>query len=720
MPTFRCQPVRSADAGSGAAARPVAVALDAAARGQVDAALAHARAGRHKEAAETLVGVLRRDNRMVDVWRALAPVLETLGRGRDALVAWENVAALAPADAAAWLKLSVGYRGMEQFDAALRAAHKALAAGGGVPAHQAAGLALVLAGRPAEAAEAFRAGFEAAPTNAALLLNWLNSLVEVRAFAEAEQALEANAAVAEGDPSIDYVAGVIYRHRGRLREAALAYLRAMAAAMEADGAMVREGLTPDGALSPACRRLLENAPAEQVTAPAFSELAAVLAVFGAFDDAMMLTGRAAATSARAARKNSELFIVNYHPDLTAEEIRAVYADFDARTPAPASPPVVPAERRTADRPLRVGYVSPDFRGHSCAQFIEPVVHAHDPAAVEAVAYAELSAPDEATARIRPAFSQWRDTLGVSDAAFGDMVREDRIDILVDLAGHTTGNRLQAMARKPAPVQASWIGYCYTTGLSAIDYYIGDTVSSPVGCEHLFSEAVARLPFVLGCYRPPPGTPDVVPTPARQAGHVTFGCLSRAIRVNDRVIAAWAEILHQVPGSRMVLNSRHFGDAFLRDLTIRRFAEHGIAAERLDIGFTRGAWALYNQIDILLDCFPHNSGTTTFEAFWMGVPVVTVTDRPSVGRLGASVANTIGHPELVGYSVREYIAIAVRLANDVDALDSLRQSLRPAIAASPIMDAARFTRTLEAAYRGMWSRYLSGRPARSFAVAEPRA
>ncbi|SOE00194.1 tetratricopeptide repeat protein [Caenispirillum bisanense] len=701
-----------------------AVAPDAAATAALRQSAALLAAGRAEDAASVAVGVLQRDNRIVDAWRALVAPLRQLGRGQDLVTALENVCALAPTDGDAWAALAGEWRQRGLAEKAEAAAQRAIAAGAAAEGWRQTGLLAIGSGRITDAAAAFERAWQAAPGDAGMVVNLLNSLVELRGFGRALEILDALPPAVLEDADVAYVAGVVYRHRGRLEESVRCYLRAMASRVEAAdaAAAVRDGLGADGRLTPACRAAVAGLPDAQVHAPAFGELGSVLAVFRAFDDAMTLMERAAALPAtrQERRSDSLLFCANYHPDLTADEIREIYRRYEDRTRVPALPAIDPADRRRADgRPLRVGYVSPDFRGHSCAQFIEPVVAAHDPAAVEVVAYAELSQPDEVTERIRPHFAAWRPTVGVSDEAFCRQVRDDGIDILVDLAGHTTRNRLQAMRRRPAPVQATWIGYCFTTGLEAIDYYIGDAVSAPAGSDHLFAEKVVRLPFVLGCYTPPPGTPEPVPTPALAAGHVTFGCLSRAIRVNDRVLGAWAQILHRVPDSRLVLNSRHFGDPFLARLTVAKFGSLGIAPERLDIGFTRGAWDLYNRIDILLDCFPHNSGTTTFEAFWMGVPVVTVTDRPPAGRLGAAVANTVGHPELIAYSEREYVEVAARLAGDVAALDALRQSLRPAIAASPIMDARRFVRTLEAAYGTMFDRWQNGLPPASFSVAEPR-
>ena len=296
---------------------------------------------------------------------------------------------------------------------------------------------------------------------------------------------------------------------------------------------------------------------------------------------------------------------------------------------------------------------------------------------------------------------------MSDEALAEQIRADGIDILVDLAGHTKGNRLLVFARKPAPVSVSWLGYGYTTGVSAIDYLLTDEASAPAGSEHLFAEAPWRLATPGYVYRPAEGMGEVSPLPALQHGQVTLGTLTRSVRINHRVVRVWAEILKRLPEARLVIDSRNYQSSEMQDALAARFAAHGIGRERLDIGFRSPPWDVLRSMDIGLDCFPHNSGTTLFESLYLGVPFVTLAGRPSVGRLGSSILEGVGHPEWIARSEEEYIEQAVALASDLPKLAGIRAKLRQEMQASPLMDEAGFARKVEDAYREMFKRWADG-------------
>jgi protein O-GlcNAc transferase len=386
----------------------------------------------------------------------------------------------------------------------------------------------------------------------------------------------------------------------------------------------------------------------------------------------------------------------------------VYAEYrrwdevHARPLRPAG--VLHGNGRDAGRRLRVGYVSPDLRRHSASYFIEPLLAHHDKGEVEVFAYAQVAMEDAVSARFKGYVDHWCNTVGMSDEALAGRIRADGIDVLVDLAGHTVGNRLLVFARKPAPVQVSWLGYGYTTGLEAMDYLLADEVFAPPGCEALFSEEVVRLPLVAA-YRPAEATGEGGPLPAlRSGGVITLGSLSRAVRLNDRVIGAWAVILGRLPQARLVVNSGDFRSEGMQARLRERFAAHGIGAQRLEVGFDSPPWDVLRRIDISLDCFPHNSGTTLYESLYMGVPFVTLADRPSVGRLGAAILRGVGHPEWVAATPQEYVDKVVELAQDLEALALLRAGLRGQMQASALMDETGFARSVEAAYRTMWQRW----------------
>jgi len=411
--------------------------------------------------------------------------------------------------------------------------------------------------------------------------------------------------------------------------------------------------------------------------------------------------------------------------------------------------------RETRRRLKVGYVSPDFRRHSCRHFLEPLLCHHDKNAIEVYAYAELVLEDEVTSRYKGYTDHWVPTVGMSDDALSERIRADGIDILVDLAGHTDNNRLAVFARKPAPVSLSWLGFGYTTGLSAVDYLLTDATSAPAGSEGLFSETPWRLDTPGFAYRPADGMgtvsalpalthvhvlsegnyPDwVVPdemlckaqiadshasnsqpgsVPARnnQTGqipprkpYITFGALTRAVRINPRVIRVWSELLKRVEGARLVIDSRDFKSAAMQDALAEKFAVHGIARERLEIGFHSPPWDVLRGMDIGLDCFPHNSGTTLIESLYMGVPFVTLAGRPSVGRLGSAILEGVGHPALIAHTEDEYVETAAALASNLEKLAALRAGLRQEMERGPLMDEAGFARKVEKAYREMFEKW----------------
>lgn len=407
----------------------------------------------------------------------------------------------------------------------------------------------------------------------------------------------------------------------------------------------------------------------------------------------------------AAAFHNLLFALNYHPDKTAEEINAAYAEYDRRFGAPHR--IAPrryGNAPAAGRRLKIGYVSPDFRQHSSRFFLEPLVANHDRAAFELFAYAALGKEDAVTERYKGYFENWIPTTGIDDDALCARIRADKIDILVDLAGHTAKNRLGVFARKPAPVSVSWLGYASTTGLRSIDYLLIDPVSAPPGSEPLFAETPWRLETPAYVFRPAEGMGPEGELPALRRGFVTFGTLTRAVRINGHTVRVWAQILKAVPQSRLTIDSFSFGDAKACEALAARFAAEGIARERLDIGYHSPPWDVLRSIDIGLDCFPHNSGVTLFETLYMGVPYVTLAGRPSVGLIGSSILEGVGHPEWIARSEDEYLDIAVRLARDLSTLARIRSKLRAEMESRPIMDERGFAARVEVAYRQMFEKW----------------
>ena len=361
--------------------------------------------------------------------------------------------------------------------------------------------------------------------------------------------------------------------------------------------------------------------------------------------------------------------------------------------------------RSGERRLRVGYISADFRQHAVAWFAEPLLAAHDRACIELFCYAAVARPDSVTERFRALAEHWRGIAGLDDAAVAELIRRDGIDVLVDLTGHTAGSRLLVFARRPAPVQVAYLlGHGYTTGLSAMDAFLADAALAPPGAEALFSERLIRLSRIPLAYAPPDTMAEAGPLPAVANGFVTFGYFGRTGRLNDTVIASWSRILREVPRARLTLNSAPFREPAFGDLIATRFAAHGVDRDRLELIATvpqSATWAAYGGIDIALDPFPHNAGTTTIEALWQGVPVVSLAGRPSVGRFGAMILHAVGMDNWVSDDIDGYVACAVTAATNLDKLTQVRAALRQRVADSPLCDAAGLARQVEAAYRALY-------------------
>ncbi|MCA9148214.1 MAG: tetratricopeptide repeat protein, partial [Planctomycetales bacterium] len=362
-----------------------------------------------------------------------------------------------------------------------------------------------------------------------------------------------------------------------------------------------------------------------------------------------------------------------------------------------------AERsRQVNRRLKIGYVSPDLREHAVARFFMPVLAQHDPTQVEVFCYAHVHREDETTAKLKSLTHHWRSTCGLSYLQVAELIQADQIDILVDLAGHTAGNRLLSFAYRPAPVQVSWLGYPNTTGLPAMDYRLTSEIQDPASEESLHTEQLIRLPLGTNCYEAPTSAPAISPLPFDRNGFVTFGSLHRPQKISAPVFDLWANVLKAVPNSRLRLFNTHFSNESIQHVSAQ-LTGRGIAAERFSIGteVRRGHYLTeYDEIDVALDVFPWNGGTTTREALWMGVPVIGLLGDRRSSRGTAATLHYAGVPELIAHNWDEYVEIACKLAVAPPELQRYRQTLREQ-ARQTICDAARFTQSLEAAYRQIW-------------------
>jgi predicted O-linked N-acetylglucosamine transferase (SPINDLY family) len=406
-----------------------------------------------------------------------------------------------------------------------------------------------------------------------------------------------------------------------------------------------------------------------------------------------------------------LFNLNNLPTLTRREVFDEHRRWGSRFDGLSAPGN--AERRSArgHRKLRVAYLSPDFKRHSVFYFIAPILRAHDRSTIEFFGYADVLQPDEATLQLQAAADHWRDVSCLNNPQLLQLIRDDAIDILVDLAGHTANNRLPIFAARAAPVQISWIGYPGSTGLRQMDYRFTDERADPVGeADALHTETLVRLETGFLCYEPSADSPSPGPTPALANAYVTFGSFNNLSKVTDAVIAVWADILQRVPSAKMIIKAKGLGDAANRNRILTVFQSCGIDASRIEcLGFIASVdhhLDQYKRIDIALDTFPYNGTTTTCEALWMGVPVISLVGDRHVSRVGNSLLTTVGLGELIADTQAAYVECAIALAADIARLKNLRARIRDQVRASPLMDASGFARMLERHYVSFMDRRAS--------------
>jgi predicted O-linked N-acetylglucosamine transferase (SPINDLY family) len=401
-----------------------------------------------------------------------------------------------------------------------------------------------------------------------------------------------------------------------------------------------------------------------------------------------------------------LLCLHYNPEQTSEQIFLAHKKWANRH---GDFPSISSYHRVQDkRPLRIGYVSANLRMHSVAYFFELLLTHHHPEFVHAFCYSQGRKVDKTTKRLQEAAYCWRDISQLDDQQVADLIKDDNIDILVDLGGHTSHNRLQVFARKPAPIQITYLGYPNTTGLSQIDYRLVDSWTDPISIDNLGSEKLIRLEGGFLCYLPPEDAPEVSPLPALKNPGITFGSFNALPKLNAQVIALWARLLKAISNSRLLLKSAPLAEEATRERYLRLFAQHGITQEKLIFSGwkqeTNSHLELYNTVDIALDPFPYNGTTTTCEALWMGVPVITLAGDSHVSRVGVSLLSQLSFQEFIAATQAEYIDIAVRLARNTDYLASLRSQLRQRMANSSLCDAPDFAMRIEKSYRWMWNQY----------------
>ena len=460
------------------------------------------------------------------------------------------------------------------------------------------------------------------------------------------------------------------------------------------------------------RRLIELADTEDPLR--YNALAVVLLDQGKLDEAIALFRRALQLRPNLAAVHSNLLLcLNYHEAISPQELLAEHREFgrlhapphDIASRAPA------AAQREGDPRLRIGYLSPDLGAHSVSFFLLPILHHHDRSRVRVTCYSDVRTADDVTALLPRLTEQWRDVSGLSDDDLARQIEQDGIDVLVELAGHTVNNRLPMLARRRiAPVQATYLGYPNTTGLANIDYRITDALADPPEMtDAQYTESLVRLPDAFFTAVPLSAAPAVAPLPAAGRGDdgaVTFAVVGNFAKVRPPMLRLWAQILAAVPRARLLMQCTALADPPTRDATARCFTGLGIDAARLDLRGPSGFQEflqLFREVDVVLDTFPFNGHTTSYQALWMGAPLVTLAGESHRSRMGLALLQTIGLGELVAHDGDQYVRIATELAGDLTRLAALRSGMRQCLERSPILDAPRFVRNLEAAYAQMQRR-----------------
>lgn len=521
-----------------------------------------------------------------------------------------------------------------------------------------------------------------------------------------------------------YNLGILYAEQGKFDAAEACFRRALETAPDYAEALNNLGnvLKEQGKLDEAIasyRRALKINPCY---AFAYNGAGGALQEQGQLEEAEECYRRALQMNPDYTIAHSNLLLtLNYQPRhdaLTIFTEHKRFAEKHAYHLLAAIPPH--ANDTNPARRLRIGYVSPDFRRHSVGFFIAPILFEHDQVQFEVFCYSDVLVHDEMTKRMQGYAGHWRNISGLSDEQTACMIRNDGIDILIDLAGHTGYNRILLFAHKPAPILVTWIGYPNTTGLPTMDYRIVDALTDPPGMTDPFcTEELIRLPDTFLCYQPDRDSPDVQNAPAIESGHITFGSFNKISKITPEVIALWSDILKATPGSKLLIKAKGINDKGPRRYIIESFKKEGVAEEQLILMSREpsitGHLGVYNKVDIALDTFPYNGTTTTCEAMWMGVPVITLEGNKHVSRVGVSLLSSAGISGLISKTPDEYVKIAVALAKDVDRLKSLRNGLRERMKSSPITDSVRFTRNLETCYRRMWKKWCKNSSAETSGV-----
>jgi protein O-GlcNAc transferase len=622
---------------------------------RLDLAIEHHQAGRLPEAEQLYRDILRQAPHHRDALHLLGAVAHRTGRNDEAIHLVQQAIRIDGSQAVFHNTLGSVYQSLGHLAAAAACYQQSVTLDRNYPeGHNNLGMVLLDLGRQAEAAAVLQRAVELRPDYANAYNNLGIALKLLGRFAEATASFRRGLQSQDGFWEAHFQLGNILKDQGRVEEAIESY-----------------------------ERVLEYQPHAVTT------------------------------------HNNLLCTLNYRDGITLEQLAAAHARFDRTFGEPYRSQIRPHENDLdPDRPLRIGFVSPDLHRHPVGFLTVRMFDHLDRSQVEATCYNTSLTSDDITARIKANAASWRDAPGWNDERLTQAIRDDRIDILFDMTGHTRDSRLLVFARKPAPIQISWAGYVGTTGLRTMDYLLADAHEVPPEAEVHYCERVLRMPDGYICYEPAACAPAVSPVPALERGHVTFGSFNNQAKLGRRTVETWSRILHRVPGSRLVLKYYAMSNPAVAGRLREMFAGHGIEPDRIDcLGTTSHAEQLerYRDIDIALDPFPYNGGLTTLEALWMGVPVVSCPGETFAGRHSLSHLSNIGLTTTIARDLDDYVSIAESLAGDLPALARLREGLREQMQSSPLCDGERFARHFEQVMRGVWRDWVAAQ-----AEAEARA
>ena len=406
--------------------------------------------------------------------------------------------------------------------------------------------------------------------------------------------------------------------------------------------------------------------------------------------------------------SNRLFAANYQPDISQKELFSFYQDWASKFETGIEPVSIKNEPE-ANKRINIAFLSADFRQHASSYFIEPLLSNLKREEISLFAVNSSRQRDSTTDRIRHYFDHWKDIAALEDREVAEWFVSQGIDILIDLAGHTRGQRLGLIAMKPCPVIISWLGYGYTTGLKAVDYFIADKHFVPDSDQQWFSESIHYIDRSPFCYRPPVQAPAQPPAlPAKQHQYVTFGCLSRPVRINYKVIHCWSEVLKSIPGSRLRLDHPAYSNPMVAEHFQHQFFQQGINESQIEMVSSSPHWSGFAPIDIILDPFPHHSGTTTFEALWMGRPVISQTDRAPLGRFGNTLLNAISCHHWIAQDEKQYLEIASEITRQIYSEEITQEKIKQKLANSSLMDETGFADSFYYALKSIWHKWCISR------------